>query len=92
MSYLDIERIQEMTRTVFVNSIIEAVKHRVSLSPELRADPTGDKIYDLWNELYDREAERIANDVKQDGYERLVQEFPQCDGPSVRDREQKAAS
>ena len=74
MSYLDIERQQEVARQAVVDAVIAAVKHRVHLSPDSAKD--GELIYEWFAELYDREAERIADDGKQLGYVAICKAFP----------------
>lgn len=87
MSYLSIQEQLEKARLAHVRAVIEDVKHRVSLSRRLQTDASGDLIYDLFSQLYDREAEMFKNFGIEDGHKLLIETFPQCDGPSAEDRD-----
>jgi hypothetical protein len=74
MTYLDVERIQEAGLKAVVEGCVAAVTHRVYLSPALAND--AERLYEIFSELYDREAERIADSGKQEAFGALCLAFP----------------
>lgn len=71
--YADHEHRRAAARASLVKAIVDDVTFRVGKSPAMQRDP--DAIFGLFNELFDREAERIA-DAKQEAYSVLADRFP----------------